>query len=341
MSRKSLIIGLILIATFFVAGVIWYQNALGFRSKNNSQELLTISSGEKTDSILSKLKEKKFIISPLAVKIYLYKHPAVKIQAGEYQFNSNTSTRQLISDLSTGKSLSREVTVLFREGLTAKEMQALLMASGYIKDDTFLNLAKTQIKNLPPSLASFSFLRELPQNATLEGYLFPDTYRVYKNFTAEDLIKKMLENFEIKITAELRQEIKSKGFTLHQIVTMASLLEKEVRTEGDMKIVSGLFWDRINVGQALQSCASLAYILGVNKVQYTYEDTQIVSPYNTYQHQGLPPGPISNPGLRSIKAALNPIKTDYNYFLSRPDNGETIFSKTLDEHNTAKAKYLK
>jgi UPF0755 protein len=240
-----------------------------------------------------------------------------------------------------GKSLSREVTVLFREGLTAKEMQAQLTASGYIKDDTFLNLAKTPIRNLPISLVTQSFIQELPQNVTLEGYLFPDTYRLYKNFTAQDLIKKMLENFEIKVTTELRQEMKSKGYTLQQIVTMASLLEKEVRTEGDMKIVSGLFWDRINIGQALQSCASLAYILGVNKVQYTYEDTQIASPYNTYQHQGLPPGPIGNPGLRSIKAALNPTQTDYNYFLSRPDTGETVFSKTLEEHNSAKTKYLK
>ena len=122
---------------------------------------------------------------------------------------------------------------------------------------------------------------------------------------------------------------------------MASILEKEVRSEQDMKIVSGIFWDRIKIGQALQSCATLAFVLGVNKVQYTYTDTQIISPYNTYKHKGLPPGPISNPGLKALNAAVEPIKTEYNYFLSRPDTGETVFAKTLDQHNANKAKYLK
>lgn len=329
-----------LLLTVIIAALVWYRTALGHHSRNTGSEHISVTSGQKTASILEDLAQKKIIKSPLAMKIYLYTHSDLKLQAGEYEFAPNTTTRQVIAALASGEVSSQEVSLLFREGLTAKDMQAQLTKQGYLTDNSFLTLALTPINKLPPSLRTFSFLKEVPANATLEGYLFPDTYRVYKDFTAEDLVQKMLENFEAKLTPEVRSAVAKSGHSLQEIITMASLLEKEVRTEEDMKIVSGIFWDRISIGQALQSCASLAYILGVNKVQYTYEDTQIDSPYNTYKHRGLTPGPISNPGLRSIRAALAPVKTDYNYFLSRPDTGETVFSVTLDQHNTAKAKYF-
>lgn len=341
MSKRALIILLILIGTIVVAGMVWYQTALRYRSQNTNPQQITIASGTSTGKILEDLASKKLIDSTLAVKIYLSRHKDLKIQAGDYEFDANTPTRQLISNLATGKSLSREVSILFREGLNAKEMQAELTKRNYLVDNSFLKLTQTKTQNLPANLQKISIVKDLPPTVSLEGYLFPDTYRLYKDFSAEDLVAKMLTNFDAKLTPEMRTAISQSGHSLAEIITMASLLEKEVRTEEDMKIVSGLFWDRIKVGQALQSCASLAYILGVNKVQYSYEDTQIDSPYNTYQHRGLPPGPIGNPGLRSIQAAIYPTKTDYNYFLSRPDTGETIFSRTLDEHNEAKAKYLK
>ena len=245
-------------------------------------------------------------------------HRSETIKAGKYLIEPKTKTKDLIVLFKSGEVAEREVSVLIREGLSSREMNAYLKEKGYLKDDSFLNAAKKY-----------------------EGYLFPDTYRMFKDFTADDLITKMRANFEKKLTPDLREAMEKSGHSPEDIIIMASLLEKEVRTETDMKIVAGIFWDRDAIGQALQSCASLAYILGVNKVQYSYEDTQIDSPYNTYKHRGLPPGPISNPGLKAIKAAIYPTKTDYNYFLSRPDTGETVFSVTLDEHNAAKQKYLK
>lgn len=337
MIKRPIILTIILIASIVLAIIVWYQSALGFRSRNQAPEAVTITSGEKTTAIIDDLKAKKLIRSKLAFKIYLYKHKKIKLQAGEYMFVPSTSTRQIIMMISSGQISGREIKILFREGLTAKEMQAELTKQGYLTDNSFLKIAETPIKNLPSTIRSFSFLKTAPPTATLEGYLFPDTYRLFNDFTAEDLISKMLRNFESKVTPEVNN---IKDHSLFEVVTMASLLEKEVRTEADMKIVSGIFWDRIKIGQALQSCASLAYILGVNKPQYTYEDTQIDSLYNTYRHPGLTPGPISNPGLRAIRAALYPTKTEYNYFLSRPDTGETVFSKTLEEHNVAKAQYL-
>jgi UPF0755 protein len=341
MFKRIFFFSLVILGTIFIAYLVWYQNALSYRSRNSSNEVFSISAGTSTATILDNLKEKNLIHSTLAVKIYLLRHKNLKIQAGEYEFAPNTATRQLITNLATGKSLSNEVSVLFREGITSKEMQAELTKNRYLIDNSFLKLIQTPVKNLPDNFKEISFLKDIPSNYDLEGYLFPDTYRLYKDFSAEDLVYKMLSNFDSKINADVRTAIAKSGHSLSEIITMASLLEKEVRTEKDMKIVSGIFWDRIEVGQALQSCASLAYILGVNKAQYSYEDTQIDSPYNTYQNPGLPPGPISNPGLRAIQAALNPTKTDYNYFLSRPDTGETVFSATLDQHNEAKAKYLK
>jgi UPF0755 protein len=181
----------------------------------------------------------------------------------------------------------------------------------------------------------------LPPGATLEGFLFPDTYRIFRDAGAERIIEKMLDNFGDKLTSQMREDIKKQERTIYETIIMASIIEKEVRTPEDMQIVSGIFWDRIKNGQALESCATLAYILGVNKAQYSEEDTKIDSLYNTYKYRGLPPSPISNPGLNAIKAAIYPKYTEYNYFLSRPDTGETVFSRTYAEHLENKRKYLK
>ncbi len=312
--KKILALIVIIIAVAF----IWYQVSLASQSDNNEQISFTVEAGQGTSVIADRLESDNLISSSLAFKIYFYLHDDLTIKAGEYIIEPNTKTKALIVILSEGEVIDNEVSVLIREGLSVREINEYLKKEGFMKDDSFLTAA-----------------------VQYEGYLFPDTYRMFKDFTAEDLITKMRQNFEDKLTPDLREAMEASGRKGEDIIIMASILEKEVRTEEEMKIASGLFWDRLKVGQALQSCATLAYILGVNKPQYSYEDTQIVSPYNTYQHPGLPPGPVSNPGLRAIKAAIYPTKTDYNYFLSRPDTGETIFSVTLEEHNAAKAKYLK
>ncbi len=309
---------LFLLIALIVLGIIWYQGRLAARSDNTEAHTFTVEQGEGTKTIADRLEKDNLISSSFAFKIHFYMNRDETIKAGEYRIEAKTKTKDIIYLLKEGDTQDKEVSVLIREGLSVKEINNYLKEKSYLKDDSFLIAAKEY-----------------------EGYLFPDTYRMFKDFTAEDLIEKMRANFEKKLSTDLREDMEKSGHKPEDIIIMASILEKEVRTEEEMKIVSGLFWDRMKIGQALQSCATLAYILGVNKAQYSYEDTQIDSPYNTYQHRGLPPGPVSNPGLRAIKAAIYPTKTDYNYFLSRPDTGETIFSVTLDEHNAAKAKYLK
>jgi UPF0755 protein len=330
-----------LLILVLILGVIWYKWQLLSFSSNNQTVAITIKAGLNKTEIADILKKDNLISSTLAFKIHYLLVRSGSIQAGDYVIEPKTKTTDLMRVLQTGDNSSKEVSVLIREGLTAKDINNYLKTNNFLNDDSFLNLAHTPIKNLPAELKKYSWLNGLDKNDNLEGYLFPDTYRLYRNFTANDLVVKMLADLNTKLTPEFLIAVNNSGHSLKEIITMASILEKEVRTETDMKIVSGIFWDRITNGQALQSCATLAFILGVNKTQYTYADTQIDSLYNTYQHRGLPPSPISNPGLKSIGAALYPTNTNYNYFLTRPDNGQTVFSKTLEEHNFAKAEYLK
>ncbi|MEK7149015.1 MAG: endolytic transglycosylase MltG, partial [Patescibacteria group bacterium] len=180
----------------------------------------------------------------------------------------------------------------------------------------------------------------------LEGYLFPDTYRLYKDASADDVIRKMLGNFDRKLTKDMRNEIILQRKTIYEIVTIASLIEKEVKSPEDKVLVSGILWKRLQLKIALQVDASIIYIKTNGRSQLNggekvlYEDLKIDSPYNTYKYRGLPPGPISNPGLESIEAAIYPKQSPYLFYISTPD-GKTIYSKTLEEHNTAVAKYLR
>jgi UPF0755 protein len=192
----------------------------------------------------------------------------------------------------------------------------------------------------------FSFLDDKPSGLDLEGYLYPDTYRVFASSTPDEIIIKILENFDKKLTQKMRADIKAQGRTINEVITMASIIEKEAPISyqsgniDDAKIVSGIFWNRIKSGQALQSCATLAYVLGVNKTQYSEADTKIDSPYNTYRNPGLPLGPIANPGILAIEAAIYPISTNYNYFLTPAGSKSLIFSRTYEEHLRNKNKYL-
>jgi UPF0755 protein len=149
----------------------------------------------------------------------------------------------------------------------------------------------------------------------------------------------MLDNFNKKLSIKMREDIKKQGKTIFEIITLASIIEKEVSKEEDRKIVAGIFYKRLKQGIHLESCATINYILGNNKKQLSFEDTRVESPYNTYLNKGLPPGPISNPGIFAIKAAIYPQETDYLFFLSKP-TGETVFSKTFEEHNKNKRKWL-
>lgn len=236
--------------------------------------------------------------------------------------------------------LKEEKTLRVIEGYRNSDIANLLVKNNLATADEFAQAQKDY------DTSKFSFLADKPKSTDLEGYLYPDTYRVYASSTATEVITKMLSNFDQKLTPKMRADIAAQGKTINEILTMASIIEKEApisysKSENqDAKIISGIFWRRIKAGQALQSCATLAYVLGVDKEQYSQVDTKFDSPYNTYQNKGLPPGPIANPGILAIEAAIYPTPSNYNYFLTPKDSKSIIYAATYEEHLRNKNKYL-
>lgn len=282
----------------------------------SEEKLIKIEKGWGSDDIGQKLKDERLIASKWVFVFYAWlKGYNVHLQAGDYLLNSKTSVFEIVRMIANGEVNENYVKVTIPEGWTNKKIEERLIASGVLKEGD-----------------------KFPKEK--EGYLFPDTYYFEKSLSVDAVADKMYENFLKKIGEGISKDLLiDSSMRLPNTIIMASIIEKEVVSDEDRAIVSGIFWKRIENNIPLQSCATIAYILGVEKKQYSYEDTRVKSPYNTYINLGLPPAPINNPGLSAIKAALNPKQTDYIFFLSASD-GTTIFSKTLEEHNANKAKYL-
>ena len=255
--------------------------------------------------ISDKLKEGGFVRNKYAFALYARAlGKSKKIKYGKYLFNEPVSVFSLISRLAKGEFGFKPIKVTITEGMTAKKISELF--------GDFENFDKEEF---------------LEKTKNLEGYLFPDTYLFLPFAETEQIIGTMTDNFK-----------KKAGDVGKEIVIMASLIEKEVPNSSDRKIVSGILWKRLKLGMALQVDAVFPYITGKQKV--LLEDLKIDSPYNTYLNKGLPPGPISNPGLDAIDAARNPKESPYLYYLSGND-GKTRFAKTFSEHLRNKEKYLK
>lgn len=212
---------------------------------------------------------------------------------------------------------SNEITITVPEGLNARQIGGLLEKKGLFPGKDFVVAAERE-----------------------EGFLFPDTYRFYKDAKPTDVIARMKENFNKKLTRDILDEITAQKQTLKSVITMASILEEEVRDEEDMKIVAGILWKRIDRGMGLNVDAALTYVLGKTSAELTGGDLKYDSPYNTYLYRGLPPTPISNPGLGTIIAALNPTVSKYFYYLTGRD-GKTYYAETLEGHALNKRKYLR
>ncbi|MGC9048935.1 MAG: endolytic transglycosylase MltG [Patescibacteria group bacterium] len=336
MPTKAITIGYII---FVILAIILYLNwqAMAPKSKEFNPQLFQIEKGEGVQEIGQKLKKMNLIRNDKIFQILAFLlNIRKKFQPGEYSLSPNMDLLEVIKVLTSQKSaLEREITII--EGWSTKEIADYLDERGIIKKEAFLAELQNELAKYK---ADYEFLRNLPTNASLEGFLFPDTYRVYKETTAEAIIRKMLENFENKITPEMIVEIKKQNRTLFEVITLASLVEKEAADEIERRLIADIFWRRLDNQIPLQSCASINYILGTSKRRLSFKETRTPSSYNTYINKGLPPGPINNPGLSAIKAVIYPLKNDYWFFLAT-DEGKTIFSRTKEEHNKNKDIYLK
>lgn len=257
-----------------------------------------------------------------------------RIQAGTYQIERGEEVRAVVQRLVTGDTVPDELTITYPEGFALEQMAERTSARGIGSAADFMTAATPA-----DYVQRYGYLADLPAGRTLEGYLFPDTYRVSADDTSADVVARMLATFDSKLTEQLRTEAQAANRTIDQVVIMASILEREVQSDTDMALASGVLWKRFDEDMGLDADATVRYVLKKWDEGLTAQDLQVDSPYNTRKYRGLPPGPISNPGLRALIAAIRPEESEYYYYLSAP-NGETIFSKTNDEHNANKRKYL-
>jgi len=277
---------------------------------------VTIPQGATVKDIARILKENNLILDPVGFEVIIrLRKMSKKLKSGEYHLNNVKSIFDIISALEHGVP-RKEIRVTIPEGFTVYDIAKRLKERGVISDE------KQFIKKAQP----------------FEGYLFPDTYFFYKGESIDKIIETMKNRFYQVLPRNYAEMVKSKGLTLKEAVILASIVEKEAKFDKDRPLVASVFLNRLKMGMPLQSDATVNYALHKHKMWLSQSDLDIDSPYNTYKHIGLPPGPICNPGLKSLLAVANAPKTDYYYFLTKPD-GEAVFEKTLEEHNKDIRKY--
>lgn len=305
------------------------------RNPDSQMREIIVNPGDGVWEIARKISSEGLVKYPISVVLGSWMDgKSASFKDGTFRVDTSLSPREIV-ELLTGENAGLEqIQVTFPEGWTAEKMAERLTGKG-LPGERFLDIAR----NPPPSIvAKYRFLSDIPPGASLEGYLFPDTYRFYSDATAQDVIGKMLDNFDRKFRAGYYEEAKKRSRSVRDLVIMASIVEGEVRSEQERKIVSGIFWKRLDEGMLLQSDATLEYVLKTNAVQHSLEETRNDSLYNTYVHKGLPPGPVSNPSLVSLDASVNSQSSDYYFFLSDPTTGETHFAVSFDEHIANKRK---
>ena len=245
-----------------------------------------------------------------------------QLKVGSYNFTTGMGYDEVFTKLLAGAPEIVKFTI--PEGFTVKDIAKRLDSIGLINEEEFLQKAK--------DYAPYDYIKK-PKNVFFycEGFLFPDTYEIEDNASVEDILNMMAENFDYRLSRKMRTRAAEEGLSIYELIIMASIVEKEVRYPEDRPIVAQVFFKRLKLGMPLQTDASLQYLMDAPKEDVSIADTQIDSPYNTYQHVGLTPGPIANPGLDAIEAVLNPANTDYLYFVA-DRSGHNHYAYTYDEH---------
>lgn len=248
---------------------------------------------------------------------------AAKIKAGKYIIPAKSSNLDIIGLFVSGKAARQRLIV--PEGFTAEAIAGLLERELEIDSSSVMELVRNK-----------ELMSDLEIDATsLEGYLYPNTYQFYWGDTPGDVIRLLVGEFRKRVPDSLAARAESLGMTLHQAVTLASIIEGEARVDSERAIISAVYWNRLRKGMRLQADPTIQYVIPGPPRRVLNRDLEIDSPYNTYRYAGLPPGPVNNPGIKSVLAALYPKSAGYLYFVARGD-GSHIFSYTLEQHNEAK-----
>ena len=303
----------------------WWNWATQPYSTSGNSEKITIASGTTASQLADELQQRHLIRSAFAF-MYLARtqHTNFKIYVGDYLLSPVMSPDEIINRLLPG-SASADIRVTIPEGYSTEQIIELMVSKGIGSKEEF---TKVVMEDSFP----YPFLQGAPKGIhRLEGYLFPNTYAIDGKTSPHAVIDMLLQQFAKELTPEVQKQLDTMKLTVPQWVTIGSLVEKEAVKESDRPLIASVILNRLKINQPLQIDATIQFLMGTPKPKLYNKDLQIPSPYNTYLHVGLPPGPIANPGHASLQAALYPAQTDFLYYVAKKD-GYHVFAKTYAEH---------
>lgn len=327
-SRRGLLVagGLLLLAALFVLGYLAVFLWTPYRGHSSVAEI-EVRRGHTFEAVARELGEKGVVSDPRLLVLWArLRGLDTQVHRGVYRFEEPVSPRSVLDVLVRGRTVFHKVTV--PEGFTVRQIGGLLQRTGLATAARFAEAVSD-----PALLASLEV-------DGMEGYLFPTTYHFRARATEQEMVKTMFAQFTDMVTPDMLGRARELGLDRHELVTLASIIEKEASDPGELPLVSAVFHNRLRRGMRLQSDPTVIYGLDDFNGNLTAKHLRTPGPYNTYTIKGLPPGPIANPGLAAMQAALSPADVDYLYFVSRND-GSHHFSKNLREHNAAVRKYQK
>ena len=330
MIKKIIYWVLLIIFIIGIAGAIYIVNVvntLGAPVTIQDSVTFQVKENESWDTIIVNLQKDNIISKTDGLNFYIA-FRRLSPKPATYTIPKTMNTDQVIKMIARGLLTRPEVTITIPEGSDVYEIGDILESGLSFNRADFVKATEKF------DTTQYDFI----ENKSLQGYLYPDTYRFFDDASAEDVIIKMVNNFQKKALPNLKA---TDTLSSYQVLILASIVEKEVSIPKDRQIVAGIFLNRLKDGMKLQSDATINFITQSGRSQSTLDDLKIDSPYNTYQITGLPPGPITNPSVEAIKAVINPTSSDYYFFLTTRDNPpKTVFSKTFEEHIKAKQQYL-
>jgi len=337
---------LILLICIGIGAWFLYSEIFSAPAQYADKVTFEIEKGESVSLVAEKLEEKHIIRSAWFFKKYLsFRKLDTEIREGEFVVESPITLARVINILANPTQAETTVTIL--PGWDLREIADYFEKQGIASSTDFLAVVgksaynyKVEREIAPVVEGDWKIMADKPNFVSYDGYLAPDTYRIFKNATVTEIVQKLIDERENQFTDQMYADIAKSGHSVFEVLTMASILEREVRDSKDRKLVSDLFWRRYDQNWALQADSTVHYAVGKNGTVFTTaEDRDSLSPWNTYRYPGLPIGPISTPSLDSIMASIYPQSNEYWYFLTDKD-GVVRYGKTLEEHNLNRQKYL-
>ena len=320
-----------------IALVILYFGAVNVPSNCSDFSDFSIKKGETLREIASHLEKNGLVSSSALFQFYFRVSGLTKdIRAGYYRFPPHSSITK-IAQIITSNQISSDGVLLVVEGTTIKDIEKKLQEKNILSSMDFYRFKVKDFSAVYPDL-----FNDVPPENNLEGFFFPDSYHLSSGLSEKEIVEMFLNNFSHKVHQLSPASWGNSKISFYQRLIMASILEKEVQSEKDKRMVADILWRRLQENIPLQVDASICYAQqrSFTNCKLTPSSFSIDSPYNTYLHKGLPPTPICNPGLESLEAAFHPLSNDYWYYLTDRKTGKTIFSRTFEEHKFARQKYL-